>query len=76
MAWETQGAVTDRARENLGVSDTGIVLYRKLFQEQLDLVASGKDPHGVIRDSALNNRIKIEVSTGQARMAKMKQAAN
>jgi len=75
MAWETQGQVTDRERETLGSSDRGIVMYRRLLREQIDALAEGKEPIGVIRDPALNNRIKIEVSTGQARMAKMAEAA-
>ncbi len=70
MAWETQGAITDRGRENLGVSDQGVALYRKLLAEQIDAVEKGSDPHGVIRDEALNGVISVEVSTGQARMAR------
>jgi 5,5'-dehydrodivanillate O-demethylase len=75
MAWESQGPVTDRARETLGSSDRGIVMYRRLLREQIDALAEGKEPLGIIRDPALNNRIKIDVSTGQARMAKMAEAA-
>ena len=70
MAWETQGAITDRGRENLGVSDQGVALYRKLLAEQIDAVEKGSDPHGVIRDKALNGPISFEVSTGQARVAR------
>jgi 5,5'-dehydrodivanillate O-demethylase len=70
MAWETQGPVTDRARENLGTTDTGIALYRRLLREQIQRVQSGEDPRGLIRDEALNDVIRIEVSTGQRRMAR------
>ncbi len=70
MAWETQGAITDRGRENLGVSDQGVALYRKLLEEQISAVEAGKDPHGVIRDEALAGPISYEVSTGQARVAR------
>jgi len=70
MAWETQGDVTDRSRENLGVTDQGIAQYRRLLREQIDLVEAGKEPHGVIRDEKINERIVIEVSTGQRRVAK------
>lgn len=70
VAWETQGAITDRSRELLGVSDGGIVLYRKLLREQIKRVARGEDPYGVIREPALAGPIKIEVSSGQARMAR------
>lgn len=70
MAWETQGAITDRSRETLGVGDGGVVLLRKLLREQIKAVQAGKDPHGVIRDPARAAPIKIDVSEGQARMAR------
>lgn len=78
MAWETQGPVTDRARENLGTTDAGIALYRRLLREQIKRVEAGQDPKGLIRDPGLNERIPISVSTGQARVAreqKKKQSA-
>jgi 5,5'-dehydrodivanillate O-demethylase len=70
MAWETQGAITDRARENLSSSDAGIALYRKLLREQIQRVQDGEDPRGLIRDPKLNVNIRISVSTGQARLAR------
>jgi 5,5'-dehydrodivanillate O-demethylase len=70
MAWETQGKITDRSRENLGTADRGIALYRRLLTEQIQVVEDGGDPHGVIRDPAINKCISIDVSTGQARMAR------
>ena len=74
MAWETQGAITDRSRENLGTADRGIALYRRLLTEQIKVVEEGGDPHGVIRDPSLNECIEIEVSTGQARVARQQMA--
>jgi 5,5'-dehydrodivanillate O-demethylase len=65
MAWETQGAITDRQRENLGTADRGIVLFRRLLGEQIDTVERGEDPVGVIRDPALNQSIRIELSKQQ-----------
>lgn len=76
MAWETQGRITDRSRENLGVGDQGIAQYRRLLREQIDLVEAGKEPHGVIRDESINQRIVIDVSTGQRRVAKQLAEAN
>ncbi|HEY4134578.1 MAG TPA: Rieske 2Fe-2S domain-containing protein [Alphaproteobacteria bacterium] len=70
MAWETQGAITNRTRETLGVSDGGVVLLRKLLREQIKKVEQGQDPHGVIRDPAKAGPIKIDVSEGQVRMAR------
>ena len=70
MAWESQGPITDRSRENLGVADKGIALYRQLLREQIDAVEAGNDPYGTRRDEAHNDIIKMDVSTGQARVAK------
>jgi 5,5'-dehydrodivanillate O-demethylase len=75
MAWETEGKIFDRTKEYLGVSDRGIVLYRRMLKEQILAVQGGKEPLGVIRDPEKNRSISIHVSEGQARMAhKMKQA--
>ena len=61
MAWETQGAIADRSKENLGVSDRGIVMLRKLLKEQIEIVRKGGDPMGVIRDPAKNKIIEFSV---------------
>lgn len=70
MAWETQGPVTDRSQEILGRSDRGIALYRKMLREQIALVQAGKEPAGLMRDPKKNEMVVIEVSRGQARMAR------
>jgi 5,5'-dehydrodivanillate O-demethylase len=54
MAWVGQGAITDRTHEHLATSDKGILLYRRLLLENLERVARGEDPMGVIRDPAVN----------------------
>jgi 5,5'-dehydrodivanillate O-demethylase len=61
MAWETQGAITDRTQEHLGVGDRGIVLFRKLLKEQIEIVRNGGEPMGVIRDPARNKIIEFDV---------------
>jgi 5,5'-dehydrodivanillate O-demethylase oxygenase subunit len=61
MAWETQGAVTDRTQERLGAGDAGIILLRKLLKEQIELVQKGRDPLGVIRDPQQNRIIELNV---------------
>jgi 5,5'-dehydrodivanillate O-demethylase len=61
MAWETQGAITDRTREHLGVGDEGIIIFRKLLQEQIAIVRNGGEPLGVIRDSSKNSIIEFDV---------------
>ena len=66
MAWETQGAITDRSREFLGTTDRGIAMYRRMLRRQIDAVAKGQDPIGVIRDAKLNEKITIGLSQQQA----------
>jgi 5,5'-dehydrodivanillate O-demethylase oxygenase subunit len=54
MAWVTQGEISDRSTERLGTSDTGVILFRNLLDEQIEKVERGEDPMGVIRDPAKN----------------------
>jgi 5,5'-dehydrodivanillate O-demethylase len=70
MAWETQGPILDRSLENLGTSDRGLVLYRRMLKEQTLAVQQGQEPLGIIRDPKKNQRIVIPVSEGQGRMAR------
>ena len=61
MAWETQGPVTDRTQERLGVGDEGIILFRKMLKEQIENVHRGLDPIGLIRDPEKNRIIELYV---------------
>jgi len=61
MAWETQGGVADRTQENLGASDRGVIMFRKLLKEQIDIVHGGGEPMGVIRDAEKNKIIEFDV---------------
>ena len=54
MAWITQGPLTPRHQEHLGVSDRGIILYRSILSDGIDAVARGEDPPGIVRDPAKN----------------------
>lgn len=44
------GAIADRAVENLGTSDRGIVLFRRMLMEAIEAVSDNRDPLGVMRD--------------------------
>lgn len=66
MAYETPGAIFDRTQEHLGSSDRGIVLYRRMLREQLEIVAKGHDPMNVVRDPDRNDCIRIVSSKGQS----------
>jgi len=48
-AWIIQGPVTDRTEEHLGATDVGIILYRKVLNENLQIVEDGGDPINVHR---------------------------
>jgi len=61
MAWETQGGLTDRSREHLGVSDRGVAILRRLLKEQINIVREGGDPMGVIRDPEKNRLLDLNV---------------
>lgn len=52
MAWATQGPIANRHLEKLGESDRGIILFRRLLQEQLIALAEGNELMNVFRDPA------------------------
>ena len=41
MAWVTQGPVAKREREKLGQSDVGVIMYRRMLQEQMAVARDG-----------------------------------
>jgi 5,5'-dehydrodivanillate O-demethylase len=57
IGWVGQGPVSDRTREHLTASDKGVILYHKLLSENIEMVARGEDPLGIIRDPAENDPI-------------------
>ncbi len=66
MAYETSGPIYDRSEEHLGVSDRGIIMYRKLLREQIERVQRGEEPMALVRDPARNRVIRFETSRGPA----------
>jgi 5,5'-dehydrodivanillate O-demethylase len=61
MAWETQGEITDRTLEHIGHGDIGIVMFRRMLKEQIEIVQKGGDPFGVIRDPSKNKILHIDL---------------
>ncbi|WP_345250659.1 aromatic ring-hydroxylating dioxygenase subunit alpha [Pigmentiphaga soli] len=59
VAWISQGPIADRTHEILGASDVGVVTLRRRLLEDLDKVAKGQDPRGLIRDPARNVKIPL-----------------
>lgn len=60
MAWATQGRRTDRRFENLCQGDQGILMYRNLLKEQLEIHEGGGDPMNVFRGDARFNELPLE----------------
>jgi nitrite reductase/ring-hydroxylating ferredoxin subunit len=56
-----QGAITLHSEERLAASDRGVVMFRRLLRDQIDAVAAGRDPLGVIFDPA---RAVVRVEAG------------
>jgi 5,5'-dehydrodivanillate O-demethylase len=52
VAWVGQGAIADRTQESLRSSDIGITMMRQRFFAEIERVAAGHDPLGVMRDPA------------------------
>lgn len=59
MAWCAPGPITDRTKENICKSDRGVILLRRVLQEQLARLEAGEDPLGVVRDPAKNDVIAL-----------------
>jgi 5,5'-dehydrodivanillate O-demethylase len=55
-----QGKIADRSKEHLGSADRGVVLFRKIWMEQITAVKKGRDPKGIIRDPANNQLIETQ----------------
>jgi 5,5'-dehydrodivanillate O-demethylase len=61
VAWIGQGVVADRTQEHLGRSDRGVVMLRKRFLADIEVVAAGGDPKAIVRDPAVNRCIDLPV---------------
>src|SRR5579883_2123739 len=61
IAWVGQGAVADRTQEHLAESDRGVIAMRKRMQDDARAVQEGREPRGLVRDSALNECINLPI---------------
>jgi 5,5'-dehydrodivanillate O-demethylase len=66
VAWVGQGRIADRTREHLGSSDRGIAMIRNRFFLEMQAVAEGREPKGIIRDPEVAKRVKLPVATPKA----------
>ena len=61
LMWWSQGDLTDRSIERLGAIDVGVILYRKMLKQQIQIAGDGGDPINVFRDPAMDRRIDLPV---------------
>ena len=61
LAWVIQGAISDRTTEHLGVTDVGIIMYRRMLDEQMRVVEEGGEPINIHRDPVANEIIVLPV---------------
>ena len=54
LAWPAQGPITDRTVEKLAETDRGLIMFRKMLEEQIQVVADGGDPINTFRDPTAN----------------------
>ncbi len=62
VSWVGQGIISDRTQEKLGASDVGITMMRKRFFDDLDSVARGEDPSGLIRDPERARCVRLPIA--------------
>lgn len=58
----SQGEITFHSEEHLNSSDRGVSMLRKVFRDQLEAIAAGKDPMGVNFDPA-KALVQLEAGT-------------
>ncbi len=61
VMWHSQGEIADRTKEHLGRGDAGVILYRKLLKEQIQIVEEGGEPINTFRDPEANRSIDTSV---------------
>ncbi len=59
VAWVIQGPIMDRPTEHLGVTDVGVIMFRKMLEEQMVRVEQGEEPMNVHRNPDENEVIVL-----------------
>ena len=57
--WTSQGPVTQRWLERLGQSDVGIIMYRRMLNEQMSIVEDGGEPMNVFHELPEGGHIPV-----------------
>lgn len=63
IAMVGQGVIAERMEERLGESDRGVIMLRKRLLRDIELVANGSDPTGLIREPSKNRRLALPGTT-------------
>jgi 5,5'-dehydrodivanillate O-demethylase len=74
MCWANQGEIVDRTQENLGATDRGLVMFRRMLMEQIKIVQQGGDPINTFRDPKTNQFISLDMEK-RAGMANYRKGA-
>ena len=61
-------------RENLGATDAGIILFRKVMEENLRIVEDGGDPMNTFRDPAQNECVLLPNEAARSRLRRPRRA--
>ena len=61
VAWVGQGTLADRSKEHLGRSDRGVIMMRRRFLSDIDLVERNQDPKAIVRDPDVNDCIELPI---------------
>ena len=68
IAWITQGSVAKRDKERLGLSDTGIVMFRKMLSDSIQAVQEGREPMNTFRDPEMNECVRLQTELEHAKL--------
>jgi 5,5'-dehydrodivanillate O-demethylase len=64
VGWWSQDDITHRYEEKLGEADKGVILYRRMLKEQMNVVEDGGDPMNVFRDPDQNQYLDLDLYQG------------
>lgn len=64
QAWASQGPITARTQEHLGTSDSGIIMFRRLLKEQIEIAARNEAPMNVFPPTMENDCIQLVPELG------------
>ena len=59
MVWVAQAEIADRSVEKLAETDRGLIMFRKMLDDQIKIVEDGGEPMNVFRDPAQNVTIDL-----------------